>query len=328
MSKNFKTIMLLKCVTNQKYAEDFLEFGKLKFGKPQEWIDAWEKEGSGRGDLLEGSFASIVRSNYRQADFYKLLRTNTIEMIDPRNNNIHFQSKDVLNLPTCCFFGLNDNMFKTISKGEDGNEYLSGKIKKSYFRDFAKSLDKTAYENCSEDERPALIMVNNLTEFRKRLETYFMKNGLELSEIIYYPVTYLDKGKEFFIGDPAPNELFTKDDKFSNQSEIRIVLNTKNKKFLRKLYENNGIVELGNMRDIASIEGYYFEDFIMQKRGNTLLYALATPKVEELPHDFIDCCNNLKKTDTVTAYQTIDGKEYPLIVERDDKTGKVLSIHP
>lgn len=328
MASNFKTHMLLKCVTNKKYAKDFLEYGKLRFGKPQEWIDDWKKEGSGRGDLLEGSFASVIKPDCRQAHFYKLFRTNTIEVIDPRNNHIHFQSKDVLNLPTCCFFGLNDYMFRTMEKAEDGDEYPSGKIKKSYFKDFAKSLDKIAYENCQEDEKPALIMINNPQEFGKRFESYFIKNGVELSEVLYSPVTYLDKGKEFLIEGCAPNELFTKDDKFSNQSEIRIVLNTKNKRFLKKLNESNGIVELGNMSDIASIEGYYFEDFIMQKRGNALLYSLASPKVEELPQDIIDFCDNVKKTDTVTAYQTINGKKCPLIVERDDKTGKVLSIHP
>lgn len=46
---------------------------------------------------------------------------------------------------------------------------------------------------------------------------------------------------------------------------------------------------------MASIEGYYFRDFIMQKRGNVLLYTLATPKVEELPQDTIDFFNNVKK---------------------------------
>lgn len=320
--------MLLKCVTNKKYAKDFLEYGKLRFGKPQEWIDDWKKEGSGRGDLLEGSFASVIKPDSRKANFYKLFRTNTIEVIDPRNNHIHFQSKDILNLPTCCFFGLNDYMFRTMEKAEDGNEYPSGKIKKSYFKDFAKSLDKIAYENCQEDEKPALIMINNPQEFRKRFESYFIKNGLKLSEVLYFPVTYLDKGKEFLLNCPAPYELFTKDDRFANQSEIRIVLNTKNKKFLKKLNENNGIVELGNMSDIASIEGYYFEDFIMQKRGNEFLYSLATPKITQLSQDIVDYFNSIKKTDTVTAYQTIDGKEFPLVVERDEKTGKVLSIHP
>lgn len=328
MSKNFNTLMLLKCVTKQKYAKDFLEYGKLKFGKPQEWIDAWEKEGSGRGDLLEGSFASIISKNDEKAKFYKLFRNNVIDIVDQRNGNIHFYSKDVLDLPTCCFFGLNDNMFKTMSKGEDGNEYPSGKIKKSYFRDFAKSIDKSDYENYPEDEKPALIMINNPKEFRKRLETYFINNGVELSEIIYRPVEYVDKFKEFNIPYPAPYELFTKDNKFSNQSEIRLVVNTKNEKFLKKLNESKGIVELGNMRDIASIEEYYFEDFIMQKRGNRLVYILATPKIKELSENTTDFFNKIEKTDTVTESQTINGKEYPLIVERDEKTGAIKSIHP
>lgn len=320
--------MLLKCVTKKRYAKDFLELGKLKFGNPQEWIDAWKEEGSGRGDLLEGSFASIISENYVQANFYKSLRNNAIEIVDPRNGHIHFQSKDVLDLPTCCFFGLNNNMFKTMSKAEDGNEYPSGKIKKNYFEDFAKNLDKTAYENCPEDEKPALIMISNPKEFRKRFETYFRNNGIELSEIMYYPVKYMNKFKEFIIKFPAPCELFTKDDKFSNQSEIRIVLNTKNKEFLKKLNKNNGIIELGDMSDIASIEEYYFRDFFIQNRGDSLVYSLATPKFEKLPQNTTDYFNKIEKTDTVTASQTINGKEYPLIVERDEKTGSIKSIHP
>ena len=92
--------------------------------------------------------------------------------------------------------------------------------------------------------------------------------------------------------------------------------------------ESNGIVELGNMSDIASIEEYYFEDFTMQKRGNTLIYSLSTPRLEKLPQDMTDFLNNIKSTDTVTAYQTINGKKCPLIVERDEKTGDIISIHP
>lgn len=328
MIKSFKTLMLLKCVTSKKYAKDFLDFGKLRFGKPQEWIDDWKKEGSGRGDLLEGSYAAIIKPDFRASNFYKLLRSSTIETVDPRNNHIHFQSKDVLNLPTCCFFGLNDNMFTFLAKGEDGVDYPSGEIKKSYFKDFAKSFDKSAYEMCKEDEKPALIMINNPKEFRKRVEKYFIAYGISLNEILYSPVTYLDKSEQFLIEAPSPSELFTKDIKFSNQSEIRIVLNTKNKEFLEKLESANGIIELGNMNDIASVEGYYFEDFIMQKRGNSLIYNLATPKIEQLPQEFIDFLSKINKTDTVTAYQTINGIEYPLVIERDSKTGEILSIHP
>lgn len=125
-------------------------------------------------------------------------------------------------------------MFKVMGKGEDGIEYPTGKIKKSYFKDFAKTLDKEAYKNCKDNEKPAVIMIRNPKEFRKRLEEYLIKNGLNSNEIIYTPVTYLDKNKEFFIGSQPPYELFSKDVKFSNQSEVRVVLNTKNKRFLEK----------------------------------------------------------------------------------------------
>lgn len=52
-------------------------------------------------------------------------------------------------------------------------------------------------------------MINNSKEFRKRFETYFIKNGLKLSEILYSPVTYLDKCNAFLVGGSESNELFT-----------------------------------------------------------------------------------------------------------------------
>lgn len=82
------------------------------------------------------------------------------------------------------------------------------------------------------------------------------------------------------------------------------------------------------MSDIASIEGYYFEDFIMQKRDNIFLYSVAKPKTTKLPQELTDCFNNIKETNRVNAYQIINDEKCQLVVERDDETGKVLRIHP
>jgi len=68
---------------------------------------------------------------------------------------------------------------------------------------------------------------------------------------------------------------------FSYQSEIRVVL-TPHKSSLTKLIEQkNGIIDLGNMKDIAEIQEYYFDDFHMQLRGNTILFSL--PNAIETP---------------------------------------------
>lgn len=52
--KNFKTLMLFRCTTLE-YANKFLETGNIRFGLPQEWIDDYKKNGSGRGDLFRRS---------------------------------------------------------------------------------------------------------------------------------------------------------------------------------------------------------------------------------------------------------------------------------
>ena len=104
-----------------------------------------------------------------------------------------------------------------------------------------------------------------------------------------------------------PAELFFKDNSFSHQSEIRVVLFSK--RFIENsiIEQRNGILDLGCMKDIAQIQDYYFQDFHMQLRGNSLLFSL--PKPIERP---------------ITDPMEVIGYIYQ--VYRDELPGSLLSI--
>lgn len=275
-SKEEKEMFMLFRCTTQEYAERFLKTGNIRFGTPQEWINYYKEHGDGRGDLLEGSFASIHNFDERPINFYKLYRPKTFMTYDERNGNYYFQSTDVLGLRTFCLFGLDRSLFIRKAEGENRNEYPTGSILKQYFEDFSDATQEN-YEELPKDKKPVLLMIKNPRKFFERLIQSLMQNGFARDEIIIRHVSYMDKKKQFLIGDAIPGELFAKDVSFSYQSEIRVVLMPQ-KEHLRELIENkNGIFDLGGMNDIADIQDYYFHDFYMQLRGNSLLYVLSKP---------------------------------------------------
>ncbi|MBN1035642.1 hypothetical protein DWC20_08800 [Clostridium botulinum] len=277
---DFKTLMLFRCTTLE-YANKFLETGNLRFGCPQEWIDSYKISGAGRGDLLEGAFAAIKEFDERPIKFYKAVRPHVKMIKDSLKNFYYFQSEDVLNMRTFCLFGLNDNMFPEQAIAEDKKLYPCGKISKRYFRDFAPNITKEDYDSLKPDEKPVLLMIHNPHEFFERMINFLHNFGLNDNEFIIHPVGYVNKYKQFWVGDKIPGELFIKDSSFDYQSEIRIVISSMRRKIIQKLNKVNGIVDIGSMKDIADIQEYYFTDFIMQKRGNQLLYALPKPIVKK-----------------------------------------------
>lgn len=269
------TIMLFRCTT-QEYAERFLATGNIRFGTPQEWIDYYKEHGDGRGDLLEGAFASICDLDERPINFYKLYRPNVLMTHDERSGNYYFQSSDVLKFRTFCLFGLNKSHFTRDAEGEDRNIYPTGSITQKYFEDFS-SISRENYDNLPKEEKPVLLMISNPHEFFERLKQALFKMGFKENEFIIHPVRYVDKQKPFLIGDSVPGELFAKDMYFEYQSEIRVVLMPNNPLAVEQLEQKNGILDLGSMEDIAEIHEYYFSDFFMQLRGNSILFVLSKP---------------------------------------------------
>lgn len=278
----FPPLMLLRCTT-LNYAHKFLETGNIRFAKPNEWIEAFEIDGKGRGDISEGAFASCSKNDKFAMRFYNQYRPNVeCRYINFEQEECIFQSKNVLNMRAFCLFGLNDSIFTEKSRAENHKWYPYGKITKQYFSDFLSGLygvNETNYETLSDDKKPALIFINNPYIFFERVRKFFESIGLNKDEYIISPVTYFEKNKSFFVESQMPYELYLKDKSFEYQSEIRIVITSQRPEILSFFEKNNGIVELGCMNDIASVSDYYFNDIVMQKRDDTIILNL--PKTKE-----------------------------------------------
>ena len=304
---DFNTLMLFRCTT-LNFAEEFLKTGNVRFATPKEWIDVFKKEGNGRGDLTEGTYAGLLKYNEETINLYKTMRNKPI-INKLRNGFVYLQSEDVLNLRTLCLFGLHNNMFNNHSVAENHTMYPTGKITKEYFGDFAKYVTKENYDSLSPGEKPVLLMINNPQLFFLRVKEFFKNFGLYDNEYIIHPVSYRNRYENFVIGDGEPAELFLKDTTFEHQSEVRIVINTKRNEIIHKLNLCDGIVNLGKMSDIATIYEYYFEDFNMQLRGNSIVFNLPNPKTEDISdpmqiiayiilalRDELPQCNTLRDT--------------------------------
>jgi hypothetical protein len=157
-------------------------------------------------------------------------------------------------------------------------------VTKQYVNDFSDNNTKESVEKLPEKKRPALVKITNPIEFIERVKNFFLKKGVKQEEILIEPVEYLNKKEPFISTRRFPYELFLKDSSFSYQSEIRIVINTKNHLILQELAENNNIVNIGSLQDISSVEEFYYDDMFLELRGNKLSSALAEP-IKDLPKE-------------------------------------------
>lgn len=275
--KHLNIINLFRC-TERQYAESFCQKGNMKFNTPRAWIEMEKKEGKGRGDLLEGVFANLHKNDISRLVQLKNMRQNICgETIE---NITYLRSGDILDLPSYCLFGLDNNAFSNIDIDEDGIKHYTTKITQQYFKDFSNNATRESSKELPNEEQPVLVIITNPNEFFKRLINYFIKLGFKEEEIIIDSVEYMDKNqgfcchKEFY-----PMEVFLKDKSFEYQKEIRVLINTKNKKMLKQLSNKNNIVNIGDLSDISHIAKYYYEiDMLIEKRGNSLLYVLEEPE--------------------------------------------------
>lgn len=270
-----KTFLLLRCTT-LKYAKAFLDTGNLRFGKPIEWIKEASVNGEGRGDYLEGSFAGCQESNQSFIDFIQSHTSDSTYKII--NNRCFFHREKVLDLRTFCLFGINDDSFPSRDWNAQHKILPSGTIPLNYFQDFYKGITESEYDALPDNKKPVVIMINNPHGFFERIRKFFINMGVDEKSILISPVTYIDMSTEFIIDAAPPAELFFKSERFSNQSEIRIVIATSDDNIIKKIDDCNGIFNIGNMSDIAEIYDYYFHDMTMQIDGNEFYFTLPKPE--------------------------------------------------
>ncbi|EOU2050679.1 MAG: hypothetical protein E6610_07500 [Clostridium perfringens] len=278
-----KTLLLFRC-TEKKYADTFCKYGSMKFNTPKYWIELEEKEGKGRGDSLEGVYLANNFLNIEELLQLRRLRNNVYTKTI--NGIVYNWDKDVFNLPCYCLFGLNNTMFHECKIDERGVKHYPSRIIKKYFEDFCNNTTKESVEQLSDEEKPTLVIINNPHEFFERIRKYFFSIGVKEDELIISPVQYINKDKSFCFNGVFPYELLLKDESFSYQSEVRIILNTKNKNILKVLSDSNNIINIGNLEDITEIKEFYYDDMILEIQGNKLLYSLPKPETyiaDELP---------------------------------------------
>ncbi|KKX99936.1 hypothetical protein VN21_16940 [Paraclostridium benzoelyticum] len=274
-------INLFRC-TERQYAESFCEKGNMKFNTPGYWIELEKEEGKGRGDLLEGVCASVHKEDIPMLAQLKDIRENICgETID---NITYLRSKDILELPSYCFFGLDVKDFSDVKGDKYGQNKYQTTVIQQYFKDFSDNTTKEVAKELPMHKQPVLVMINNPNKFFERLINYLIELGLKREEILINPVEYIDKSKGFYsLKELYPGELFLKDSSFEYQREVRVVINTKNKEILSKLSSNNNIINIGDLSDIANIEEFYYDkDMLIQKEENTLIYLLPEEKVYPL----------------------------------------------
>ena len=125
------------------------------------------------------------------------------------------------------------------------------------------------------------MFINNPHKLFERVRDDLKKIGLSEDEIIISPVEYIDKKVVSISAIPYPKELLLKDNYYSQQSEIRIIINSSNDKFMKYMKDNNNTIDIGNIEDITEIYDYYFQDLLIEKTGkNSIIFTLPKPMLE------------------------------------------------
>ena len=251
-----ETPFFLRC-TSVKYARKFVEKGSIKFGTPRTWEqDALTSNIIGRGDPYEGAiaFADVLNVD-------RILELNNIypdtERLKYKNRTL-FKRTRSMDLPCFCMYDLNMAQF---TSPKEGWQKVKAEIPASYFKDFVEHKSKVEIEEILVEDRPALIVINNPSEFRNRIKKHLISIGCKESEILTALVTYVDFEKYGFDGwydfaQKEPKELFLKSSIFSGQSEVRIIVNTNKKEVLDILKKP---IEIGVLSDIAFLSDHFFD---------------------------------------------------------------------
>lgn len=263
---NFFAIFRL---TELRYANEFIENGTIKFNTPQSWIDYYNKFGAGRGDQYEGTLAFCniddVNRYFELRDKYssKNVMNNKSRQIsyDFAGNRILFKDKRALGLPCFCFYTLKHRIFSCSDLL--GDQKITAEIPPSYFRDFSNNLTQEENSKLDKDQQQAIIFIKDYEKFKSRMFKALITLGFEEKEIIINHVVYYDYnkyGKNSWLdfGKNYPEELFIKEKYFIDQSETRIVINSKKKDLVEKLIMNT--INIGNMMDIAEVTDKYLYD--------------------------------------------------------------------
>lgn len=274
---NFSTDILFRC-TSKKYAED-LKKGKFRFNQPKFWIEQGNKGNIGLGDSLEGVFLSTNIND--KSPFIENLKNNINYEFFNKNLKTFFRRKEIKDLYCFCLYGLNSNSFKEVDVDRFGKTHYISRISKDYFYDFSDGMTKETYD-INDENKKVVVFINNPHLFFKKIKDFFKTLDIDDNDIIISPVEYINRQQNSISFVPYPKELLLKDIYYSNQSEIRIIINSKSEKLISYMKDNKNIIDIGNIDNIVDIYDYYFDDMVLEKEGNILYFSLPYPKTENL----------------------------------------------
>ena len=304
---------MLKCL-EYKYAKAFIEFGTMKFATPS----SWKPDGTTRGDVLEGVYASQRGLDKELDQFLKSLRKEPYTL--RQNGFTFYKSKPIVQFRAYCLYGLNsDNMHMQTFRSQDHRFHKVGCVKKEFFQKLYPGITKDLIDVMG-DDRPTVLIITP-DKFCERVASKLIEMGLRKEEILMGPVFYTNTFRKPFIIFNEPEELFSKDISYAEQSEIRIAVDTRREEVQKLFEKTNGIIEIGPIDEsIASLSEFYFDDMSVEERDNKLLFNLARPKY----NDYIDDVSLI-----MVLQQALSDElpEAPMSIEAiEDTMDKILNL--
>lgn len=270
------TYWFIRCL-EYKFAKAFIEKGSMKFACLSDWC---KPDGTSRGDILEGVYASQRGFNSALDSFLTSLRKEVFSFEE--GGFTFYKSKEIISYRAHCLYGLNsNNMHMQDVRSQDHQYHQVGKVTKEYFHNLFPDVKREDYDRLKPDDRPSVLLIRP-DAFIDYVASKLMGKGVKREEILISPVSYEDYYRKPFIIGKDPEELFSKHIFYDEQSEVRIVVDTRRQE-VRNLFDKNGIIELGPVEEsIATISDFYFEDMVVEIRGDQLLYSMAKPQIYKI----------------------------------------------
>ena len=179
---------------------------------------------------------------------------------------------------------MNDDSFKEKSIDRFGKEHYYSRIDKGYFSSFSNRVTKEKY-NREDENRDVVIFINNPHLFFEKIRQFFIKLGVGKDNIIISPVQYVNRQENSVSLVPYPHELLLKDNYYSNQSEIRIIINSNSDELIQYMNDNNNIIDIGDISDIVDIYDYYAIPYVLDPDGYGYAYVLENTMAGEEQHE-------------------------------------------
>lgn len=251
-------------ILDEQYAEDFVKRGQIHFSNPGTWRDSSFCNGK-QYDPDDGCFCFSLEENdevFRKAG-RRFIKKKT------REGWKYFEDTD--SIVGTCFFGIKKEDFKD-GVAQYGVRHIPSKemmVSKEFFLKFREKND--------ESKNQKAIIIFDLYKFYDLVVSALLDVGFQKQEVFISTVYYVKKSIPFCSLELFPFEYFLKDEAFSEQAELRIMIASNNERANHCFQENNNNLIIGNISSFAIVQDNYDEDLYLSIQENKLLYSLATP---------------------------------------------------